>query len=333
MRIGQSSVGICSTRTLRCPARFRVAAGGRVTAIAWGSAGLLAITGGDGTVDLWHTTGHPRLARSLQGLRALSGQSETVETVAFSPDGRLVAAGDVTHTGLLTPVTGRQLGTIAIWDVHSGRRVWTWTSTEGTIDALAFSPDGRTLAAAIDDGAVHLFDWHTSRVLWTLDPLGNGQLGFETLAYSPVGLLATGSDAGVVQLWNPRSRTEIGHIIQAADAPVASIVFNPSGQDLVTTEGGSLGVARIWTSNTQQQFGGDFPTNPGQWETARYTPDGSELLIVGADGHGSVWPTTLVRWEMHACGVAARNLTQAEWSQYVTGRNYRKTCARFPAGS
>jgi WD40 repeat protein len=260
----------------------------------------------------------------------LSGGPETVESVAFSPDGGLVAAGDVSHVG---GYFGGVIGTIAVWDVRSGRRVWTWTSTEGAVDALAFSPDGGTLAAALEDGAVHLFDWQTNRVRWTVDPVGNGQLGFETLAYSPKGILATGSHAGVVQLWDPRTHTEIGHLIQAANAPVAAIAFNPTGDEFATTEGGSLGVTRIWASSTQQQFGGDLPGELGRWENVRYTPDGAELLTLGSDGRGSAWPTTLEQWQMHACAVAARNLTHEEWSQYITGRGYRKTCPEFPTGS
>jgi WD40 repeat protein/DNA-binding SARP family transcriptional activator len=330
VRLRRFTVGIYSTDSLRLVAKFAVPAAGEITAIAWGRSGLLAVTGRNGTVDLWSTSGRPVLVRKLTGLGRFHGQSEVIESVAFSPDGRLVAAGDVIHTGLLTFGSTTQLGSIAVWDARSGGLVWTSTSTEGSFDALAFSPDGKTLAAAIDDGVVHLFDLRTRRVVWTVYPLGNGPLNFDTVAYSPQGLLATGSYAGIVQLWDTRTRTQEGHLLQAANAPIASIAFNPTGQEFTTTAG-SPGAARIWTSASQQQFGADFPNPSGQWQNALYTPDGSRLVIIAAGGDGSVFPTTLNGWEAHACTVAGRNFTHAEWSQLITGHSYTQTCPQLPA--
>ncbi len=48
---------------------------------------------------------------------------------------------------------------------------------------------------------------------------------------------------------------------------------------------------KLWTTKTQQQFGADFPADPGQVGNTRYTPDGSKLIVVYGDGKGFVWPT------------------------------------------
>ena len=59
---------------------------------------------------------------------------------------------------------------------------------------------------------------------------------------------------------------------------------------------------------------------------AQFTRDGSKLVTLYKDGHGTVWPGTLSAWKEHACRVAGRNLTKEEWSRYVTSRSYSKTC-------
>jgi WD40 repeat protein len=72
----------------------------------------------------------PRDGRQLTALR---GQLLTLQSVAFSPDGRRVAAGTV--------------GLIKLWDTSSFREVCTLRGLPGTANALEFLPDGATLAA------------------------------------------------------------------------------------------------------------------------------------------------------------------------------------------
>jgi WD40 repeat protein len=110
-----------------------------------------------------------------------------------------------------------------------------------------------------------------------------------------------------------------------AAAPVASISFDPTG-DTFATSGGSDGLAKLWRTSTQQQFGATFPGEPGMWGTARYTNDGSRLVVIYEDGTGDVWPTSIGAWERHACAVAGRSLTREEWRRFVGDRAYATTC-------
>ena len=213
-------------------------------------------------------------------------------SVAFSPDGSLLAAGDVNHT----PFTVHyRYGTVAVWDTRSGTPLWKQRSRRGTVNAVSFSPDGATLAAAYENGVAVLYDARTGRQLRTVRLQGGGDFSFETLAFSPRGLLATGTWAGIVQIWNPETGTEIGRPTLVAAAPVASISFDPTG-DTFATSGGSDGLAKLWRTSTLQQFGATFPGDPGQWGNAVYTPDGSRLVVVYEDGTGDVWPTSPTAW-------------------------------------
>jgi WD40 repeat protein len=260
--------------------------------------------------------------RRLRGLASFNKQPEVVTAAAFSPDGALLAAGDVDHTPGMTPY---RFGTVAVWNASTGRLAWRHRSRRGTVNVVAFSPDGKLLAAGYENGVVVLYDARSGAPLRTLSLEGGGDFSFETLAFSPTGLLATGTWAGIVQLWDPRSGREIGRPTLVAAAPVASIAFDPTGQTFATT-GGSDGLVKLWRTSTLQQFGTTFPGDPGQWSTARYAMHGRELVVLHEDGTGEIWPTSLAAWERHACSVAGRNLTREEWRRFVGNRRYDATC-------
>jgi len=63
----------------------------------------------------------------------------------------------------------------------------------------------------------------------------------------------------------------------------------------------------------------------------RYTPDGSNLIVVYGNGKGFVWPVSVRAWEDHACAVAGRNLTREEWARFVGDRNYATVCRGPPS--
>jgi WD40 repeat protein/class 3 adenylate cyclase len=325
-RAGRSTVGIYSTSTLERLQMLAVEAGGDVIGLAWSSGGKLAVTGESGHVQLWNVNGRPRLVRALHGLRSINTQPEAVTTIAFSPDGHLVAAGDINHV----PGFGlHRLGSVAVWDT-SGRRLWMTTNHVGWISTVVFSPDGTLIAAAREDGAVLVYDARSGRLERTLRTEGATGLTFETAAFAPDGrTLATGSQAGIVQLWDPATGAQIGHPTSVAASPVASIAFAPAG-DTFATASGSDGFAKLWTTKTRQQFGAAFPGHPGQWGSARYTPDGSKLIVVYQNGKGFVWPVSLRAWEDHACAVAGRNLTREEWSRFEGGHRYLTVCPGRP---
>ena len=339
MRLGRSRVGFFSVGAPRRLRSFRAALRGvvkmpsgrvvqtarDVNAIAWSPSREIAVVGSSGQVQLWSLRGKPHLVRALTGLHSTNNLPETVMGVAFSPDGRLVAATDLNHTPGALPFLGR----LAVWRSDSGKLLWQPLNLGNAGDSVVFSPDGKTIAAGLDDGRVLLVDAGTGHIERTLRVFGN-QGAVHALSFARDGTLATGTDSGIVQLWNPATGAQIGHPTLVAAAPVASIAFDPSGERFATT-GGSDGLAKLWTTKTQQQFGADFPADPGQVGNARYTPDGSKLIVVYGDGEGFVWPTSVSAWEDHACAVAGRNLTREEWARFVGARSYSTVCPDLPS--
>lgn len=111
----------------------------------------------------------------------LEGGAGEVRSVAFSPDGKLLAAGNRYHT-------------VRVWNVETRKEVTTLTGHMSDVWSIAFSPDGKTLAAADTDwkkpSKVKLWDTTTWKERGTLDVPGE----ILSIAYSPKGeWLAVGS--------------------------------------------------------------------------------------------------------------------------------------------
>jgi WD40 repeat protein len=326
-RLGASTVGVFSTRTLERRATFRVSAADGITALAWSpTAPVLAVAGHAGFVQLWNVAGTPRPAQTMLGLHAVLGRPEVIQALAFSPDGSLLAASDRNETHPTPDLPALPAAFLDTWRTSTGTLVGPPRELEvgagtGRSDQIAFSPDGSLLAAGVPDGRVLVLDTASGSTTQTLSPPS----GATSVAFAPNGTLATGTAAGTVDLWNPTSGQAQAPALIAASAPITSLAFEPDGQRFVTA-GYQDGAAKLWFLSTLQQEGPALRTDAGTAATVAFAARGRGLLDVQDTGRAFVWPTALSDWERRACQVAGRNFTREEWVRLVAQPRYAPVC-------
>ena len=164
----------------------------KVNSVAFSPQGqLLASASYDRTIRLWQipkrgegTLIQNRPCYSLLG--TLSGHAWAVLTVAFSPDGRILA-------------TGSDDNTIKLWEVNTGQLICTLVGHSWSVVAVAFTADGETLLSASCDKTVKLWRLSTAEEIVTL----SGHVdSVSAVAVSKVTqLIASGSRDKTIKLW------------------------------------------------------------------------------------------------------------------------------------
>jgi WD40 repeat protein/serine/threonine protein kinase len=155
--------------------------------------------GPDAVIRLWD-------ARTGAMLRRLARPGGSIASLAFSPDGQMLASGTSDAE-------------IALWDLRTGKVVRTLKGHQQAIFGLAFSPDGRNLASGSSDGTLKLWrialDRQLDRELASLSFAGSDSSDIGTavgwVAFSPEGntLAALSRDGSTLRLWRAASWEEM----------------------------------------------------------------------------------------------------------------------------
>ena len=236
-----------------------------------------------------------------------------VLSVAFSPDGKLIAAGTARseiriwqalgtiplntfqgHTDWVRSVafspdgntlaSGSDDQTIRLWDVSSGHHLRTLQGHKNQIWSVSFSPDGKTVASGSADQTIRL--WEVSSGL-CLNTFQGHTDWVRSVAFSPDGnTLASGSDDQTIKIWDVKTGRCFNTLQASHSSRIRSVAFSPNGMTIANCTENQI--ILLWDVNTGQCLQTLLGHANQVWSVS-FSPDGNTLASGSDDQTIRLW--------------------------------------------
>lgn len=242
----------------------------------------------------------------------ITGTFGDVASVAFSPNGHLLAAGTTQGEIRIWRTTDRQLiqtlqgyalwassicfspdgqalacgsdnQTIRLWDVRSGQVIKTLKGHSGNVTSVCFSIDGQLLASGSRDHTVRLWDVRSGQVIKTLKG-HSGEVRSVCFGFNSQ-ILASGSDDHTVRLWDVAGG-QICQVLHGHTGWVMSVCFSPDG--LTLASGSWDKTIRLWDIASGKALH-TFQKHTDWILSICFSPDGKALASGSNDQTVRLW--------------------------------------------
>lgn len=245
-------------------------------------------------------------------LLTFKGHKRSVESVAFSPDGKRIASVSRDGSGkiwdaataqvLLTLnghesdvfsiafsadgkllATGSRDKTARVWESSTGYELLTLRGHKGAVRSVAFSPDGKRVATASEDTTAKIWDVKSGSEIKTLK---GHKDRINSIAYSlDAKRLATASWDKTVKLWDATTGQEI-RTLTGHENFVSSVAFSPDARKLAT--GSADDTALIWNADSGKEIV-TLRGHTSDIHTVAFSPDGTRLATGSWDRTTRLW--------------------------------------------
>ena len=286
----------------------------------------------DGSTALMMTTDYPNTLIAVDAGTgrtrwSMSDPDHAIGERAISPDGRFVAAA-------------YPIGRLRMWSVESGEQIAELDAADSPSESRAsavtptftagptFSADGRHIYAFVpplvlrlDAADLHVVNQATSPVIiWGLAEVP----GTNDVIGAGVG--------GRIFRWNMTSGEIVAHGQSSDASRLGFVAVSPDGSLVAAYHQFSSRLA-LFDAATLRPIGRPIPASDLAFRP-QFTPDGEYLAGNGIhNGAATHWTLDPDAWMSTACRAAGRNMTQAEWVEYIgPDEAYRPTCAYWPPG-
>ena len=207
----------------------------------------------------------------IQPVMILRRHIGCVNSVAFSPDGKLLASGGDDEI-------------IYLWNVSDGSIKHVSRGHRGSVNSVAFSPDGSLLASGSSDATVKLWRVADGSILHNLK---KNTFGVNAVAFSPNGnLLASGGSDFVIRLWQVDSGT-LFHFFIGHTKNINALCFSPDGKYLVSNSDDNT--IRLWQISSGKPLNVLKNRKTGDTKTVIFNHNSDVLASGGMDNSISIW--------------------------------------------
>jgi WD40 repeat protein/predicted Ser/Thr protein kinase len=236
---------------------------------------ILAGLGRNGCIQLWDRhTGELRKTIGMTTRGRLADLSGGIGALAFSPDGRSLAGPGPDAS-------------LVLYDVDTGLPTLRFEGPPEAVLNLAWSPDRRTLIAALAKHRMRAWDARDGHLIQ--DRFGEHGGPVAAVAFSPDGrTIASASYDHTVKLWSPEDRDHPRAVLKGHTDEVHAVAVSPDGRRVASA--GRDRTLRIWDARSGAELD-VMRGHTGLVTSLAYLPDGSKVVTASADQTVRVWDT------------------------------------------